>query len=102
MSPEEMDDANQEWEVRKIIGKEYVEGVLHYLVEWCPTLEPQHSLGYATELVDKFEAQLRAHRGAKDGRKGSRLKIKRQVTAEADAARGQQQRKQRGRPRKQK
>jgi hypothetical protein len=56
-------DANHEWEVRKVIGKEYVDGVLNYLVEWCPTLEPQHSLGHAKELVDKFESQLRAHRG---------------------------------------
>jgi hypothetical protein len=60
-----MDEANQKWEVRKVISKEYVEGVLHNLAEWCPTLEPQHSLGHAKELVDEFEAQLRAHRGAK-------------------------------------
>lgn len=53
-----MDDANQEWEVRKAIGKEYVDGMLHYLVEWCLTLRTQHSLGYAKQLVDKFEARL--------------------------------------------
>lgn len=68
LSPEEMDDVNQEWEVRKIIGKEYVDGVLHYLVEWCPTLEPEHSLGHAAGLVDKFESRLRVHCGAKSGR----------------------------------
>ena len=92
LSPEEADYANQEWEVRKVISKEYVASVLHYLVKWCPTLEPQHSLGHVKELMDEFEAQLRAHRGAKNGREGLRLKIKRQVTAEADASRGQQKR----------
>ena len=34
--------------------------MLNYLVEWCPTLEPQHSLGHAKELMDKFESQLPA------------------------------------------
>jgi hypothetical protein len=86
-----MDDANQEWEVRKAIGKEYVDGMLHYLVELCPTLEPQHSLGYAKELVDKFEARLQAPRGAKSGRKGLGLKIKKQAVVEPDASGGQQQ-----------
>jgi hypothetical protein len=56
----EVIDANQEWEVRKVIGREDVDGVLHYLVEWSPTLEPEHSLGQAKELVVEFEAQLRA------------------------------------------
>jgi hypothetical protein len=49
-------DDNQDWEARKIIGKEDVDGVLHYLVEWCPTLVPKHLLGHAKELVDDFEA----------------------------------------------
>jgi hypothetical protein len=97
-----MDDLSQEWEVSKIIGKRYVEGVLHYLVEWCPTLEPEHSLGHATELVDKFEAQLRAHHGAKSGREGLGLKIKYQAAVETDTSGGQQQKKRRGRPQKQK
>ena len=30
-------DANQEWEIRDIIGKEDVSGVVHFLVEWNPT-----------------------------------------------------------------
>jgi hypothetical protein len=34
----ELDDTSQDWEVREVIGKEYVHGVLHYMVEWCPTL----------------------------------------------------------------
>jgi hypothetical protein len=54
------------------------------LVEWCPTLKPQHSLGHAKELVDKFESQLRRHRGTKSGRRGVGLKIKKQMALESD------------------
>ena len=82
--PSLIHDANREWEVRKIIGKEYVDGMLHYLVEWCPTLEPQHSLGYAKELVDKLKSQLRAHRGTKSGSRVLGLKIKKQIALESD------------------
>jgi hypothetical protein len=28
--PSQIHDASREWEVRKIIGKEYVDGMLHY------------------------------------------------------------------------
>jgi hypothetical protein len=34
-------DANQEWEICNITGKEDVNGVVHYLVEWNPTLMPE-------------------------------------------------------------
>ena len=87
VSPQ-MIDTNQEWEARKIIGKENVDGVLHYLVEWCPTLEPEHSLGHAKELLVEFEEKLRARRRVKSGK--------------ADTATGQQQKRLRGQPRKQK
>jgi hypothetical protein len=53
-------DANQEWEIRDIIAKEDVNGVVHYLVEWSPTLMPKYTLGKAKGLVNKFEARLRA------------------------------------------
>ena len=53
-------DANQEWEIRDIIAKEDVDGVMHYLVEWSPTLMPKYTLGKAKGLVNKFEARLRA------------------------------------------
>lgn len=52
-----MINAKQDWEVRKIIGKEDIDGVL----------PPEHSLGHVKELVDKFEAQLRAQREANNG-----------------------------------
>jgi hypothetical protein len=95
----EVIDADQEWEVRKILGREHVGGVLHYLVEWSPTLEPEHSL--PEELVHEFEAHLRRRRKAKKGRRGAVSKIKQQAVVETDASGGQQH-KQRGRPRKQK
>jgi hypothetical protein len=95
-------DTDEEWEVRKIIGKEYVDGVLHYLVEWCPTLEPQHSLGHAKELVDKFESQLRAHHGAKSARGRLDSKMKKQMALESDVFGRHQQKKRRGRPLKRK
>jgi len=91
-------DDNRHWEVHEIIGKEDIGGVLHYLVNWSPTLEPEHSLGHAKELVDKFEARLRAKRGDKNKR--GRLGLKRAVT-EADESSSQQQKKPRGRPQKQ-
>lgn len=72
-------DANQDWEVRQIIGKEDINGEPHYLVDWQPTLLPRHSLGDAKELVDNFEARLKARRGVKNGR--GRPDLKRGVRA---------------------
>jgi hypothetical protein len=69
--------------------------VLHYLVEWCPTLEPEHSLGQAKELVDEFEAQLRAQRKVENGRRGE------QAAVEAAVSGSPQQKRRRGRPSKQ-
>lgn len=66
--------ANQDWEVRQIIGKEDVDGVLHYLVDWSATLVPEYSLGHAKELVEEFEARLLAQRRVKNGRGGTDLK----------------------------
>jgi hypothetical protein len=34
-------DGKQEWEIRDIIGKEVVNGEVHYLVEWTTTLVPK-------------------------------------------------------------
>jgi hypothetical protein len=87
-------DASQNWEVRNIIGKEDVDGVLHYLVEWSPTLEPVHLLGHAKELVDEFEARLRTQHGVKNGRGLSALKIRQKAIGQGS----QQQKRPRGRP----
>lgn len=51
-----------------------LDGVPHYLVDWYPTLLPEHLLEHAKEMVDKFEAQLRAQREAKNGRGAQGLK----------------------------
>jgi hypothetical protein len=88
--------ADQDWEIRKIVGKEDIDGVLHYLVEWSPTLLPEHALGQAKELVDKFEARLRAQREANKGRGGQGLK-----RGDRAVVGGRQQKRPRGRPRKQ-
>jgi len=93
-------DDNQDWEVRKITGKEDIDGVLHYLVDWSPTLVPEHSLGHAQELVDEFEARLRAKRGFKNGRGRPGLKWDERMVVEADVS-GRQQKRPRGRPREQ-
>ena len=95
-------DANRDWKVRKTIGKEYVDGVLHYLVKWCPTLEPVHSLEHARWLVDDFEAQPIAIWKDKAGR--ARLGVKRdgQAAMGVDVSGGQLKKRRRGRPRKQK
>lgn len=58
---------NQVWEVRRIVGKEVVDDVLHYRVRWVDTLEPEHSLEDAKELVRRFEARLSAE--TKKGRR---------------------------------
>jgi hypothetical protein len=94
-------DANQDWEVRDIIAKEDVDGVVHYLVDWHPTLVPTHSLGNAKELVDIFEARLRAHRRSKNKRGWLSLKPSRQAIVGTDTLGGAPQKKRRGRPRKQ-
>jgi hypothetical protein len=61
-------DADCDWEARKIAGKEDVDGVLHYVVDWYPTIMPGHSLGHAKEKVDKYEARIRVQRKVKNGR----------------------------------
>lgn len=97
----ELSDANQDWEVRQIIGREDVDGMLHYMVDWRPTLVPEHALGYANEMVDKFEARLRTLRRVKNGRVGPNLKRGEQVVVQANASGGLQQKRRRGWPRKQ-
>ncbi|TVY83406.1 hypothetical protein LSUE1_G002963 [Lachnellula suecica] len=88
---------NDNWEVRKIIGKEDIEGVLYYRVVWAETWQPAHSLMHAKELVDEFETRMQKHRGVK------RLGLQRgeQPAATVDISSGQQQKRPRGRPRKQ-
>jgi hypothetical protein len=99
MFPEVM-EASRDWEVPKIIGKEYVDGVLHFLVKWCPTLEPVHSLERSKELVDEFEGRLEALRKDKEGRVGPGVKRDRQMMMGGDVSGGQQKKRRPGQPRK--
>jgi hypothetical protein len=75
--------------------------VPHYLIDWVPTLLPKHSLENLKEIVDKFEAQLRAQRPVKNGRGGPGLKRGKRAVIQAGASGGPQQKRRRGRPRKQ-
>jgi hypothetical protein len=68
------------------------------MVDWHPTLIAEHSLGYTKELVDKFEARLRAQYKVKNGRKGSDLKRGEREAAKADAL-SSREKKLQGRPR---
>lgn len=61
-------DDNQDWEVRNVIGKEVVNDEVYYLVDWRPTLISGHSLGNSKELVDQFEARLRAKGESQHGK----------------------------------
>lgn len=40
-------DSKQEWEIRDIIGKEDVDGAVHFWVDWSATLVPKYELGKA-------------------------------------------------------
>jgi hypothetical protein len=55
-------DAGQEWEIRSIIGRQKVNGVVQYWVEWEPTWMPESELMGARELVHEFEARLQVPR----------------------------------------
>ncbi|KIM94395.1 hypothetical protein OIDMADRAFT_60723 [Oidiodendron maius Zn] len=92
-------DEDQDWEVRRIIGREYVDGVLHYLVDWHPTLEPEHLLGHTKELVDEFKARLEEERVAKEGGGLSTL-MKQKAAGQVAASGSQRLKRPRGRPRK--
>ena len=93
-----MIDADQDWEVHKIIGREYVNGVLHYLVDWHLTLEPEHLLGHGKELVDEFKARLEEEREAKGGGGLSTLMMKQKAIGQVTASGSQHLKRPRGRP----
>jgi hypothetical protein len=94
----------QEWEISDIIGKEVFDGEVHYLVEWSASLVLKCELGKAKVLVDKFEARLRAQCRQRGRKRRGRLpppKAGKQAIAVARATSEAQQKKGRGRPRKQ-
>jgi hypothetical protein len=91
---------DQVWEVRKTIGKEIVNDILYYWVRWAETLEPEHTLGDAKEMVDKFEARL-CKREVKKQKKRPGSNRGKHMVVEANASAGQQQKRRRGRSLKQ-
>jgi hypothetical protein len=97
----EVVDANQEWEIRDIVGKVDVDGVVHYWVKWKPSLLPKHVLKNAKDLVNKFEARLQARPRLGNRReRPPQSKVGQRTMLEAQAMKGMKQNKQRGRPRK--
>jgi hypothetical protein len=66
-------DANQDWEICDILAKNAVDGELHYLVDWRPTLVPEHALGNAKEPVDEFEARFRTQYRQRGEKRRGRL-----------------------------
>lgn len=98
----EVADGKQEWEICNIVGKEDVDGEPHYWVQWSATLVPKCELGNAKALVAKFEARLRALDKQKIEKSRARLPQSmagKQATVHATGE--TQQKKGRGRPRKQ-
>jgi hypothetical protein len=91
----QVEDAYREREFPNTIGKEYIDGEVHYLVDWVPTLARGHVLrkAQAQPLIGRFETRCQAQkekwkRESSDRPKGFK------------AADGTLQRRQRGRPRK--
>jgi hypothetical protein len=96
-------NCDQEWEIQDIIGKEVVDGVVHYWVQWEATLLPEHESPKTKALVKKFEARRRAQARQKDvdaeGQGNVPVwKAGRQAIMGASITR--QQKRPRGRPRK--
>ncbi|KAH7118172.1 hypothetical protein B0J13DRAFT_651923 [Dactylonectria estremocensis] len=59
-----------EWEIDgDLMGKEVIDGVVHYLVPWKPTLVPEHEIN-APELIRSFEKkfQVRTYKQVKGAR----------------------------------
>jgi hypothetical protein len=98
----EVANDKQEWEICDIIGKEDVDGVPHYWVEWSATLVPKCEMGKARALIARFEAGLRAQRKQKGGKGRCRPSPSMAGKQARTRATGEtQQKKRRSRPRKQ-
>jgi hypothetical protein len=93
-------DDKQEWEICDIVGKEDVDGVPHYWVQWSVTLVPKYEMGKARALVARFEAGLRAQLKEK-GKKGRGRLLPSKAAAGVHLTGQTQEKKRRGRPRKQ-
>lgn len=91
---EDAEAASMEWEAFKIIGEELVDGEVHYMVAWKPTLEPERNLTHLQGLLKEWK-QARAKRvAAKKPRIRIHLRKASAAASQALVKRG------RGRPRK--
>jgi hypothetical protein len=93
-------DNKQEWEICDIVGKEDVDGVPHYWVQWSVTLVPKYEMGNARALVARFEAGLLAERMEK-GKYGRGRLLPSKAATGVHPIGQTQEKKRRGRPRKQ-
>jgi hypothetical protein len=58
--PESTDsESEQEWEVRKIMGRRVQNGEPHFLVDWAPTWMPESELDGSRELIDMLREENR-------------------------------------------
>ena len=72
LSVAEQDYSDQEWEAREILGNEVVNGVVHYWVDWNPTLMPEYALGNAWTLVEAFWTKKQSQHKTIQQRTGKR------------------------------
>jgi hypothetical protein len=65
----QVEDACRDREFHNIIGKEYIDGEVHYMVDWVPTLVRGHILrkAQAQPLISSFEARCQSY---KEGARG--------------------------------
>jgi hypothetical protein len=95
----EVANDKQEWKIFDILGKEDVDRVLHYWVQWSATLVPKCDMRKARALIARFEARLRAQGRQRGGNGRGRLlpsKAAKQAAAGAWATGEMQQKKGRG------
>jgi hypothetical protein len=92
----QVEDAYHEREFHNIIGREYINGEVYYMVDWVPTLVRGHVLrkAKAQPLISSFEARCQSYKEGGKGHGDDR-------SNGYGATDGTQQRKRRGRPRKQ-
>ena len=62
-----VEDVFRDREFHGVLGKEYIDGEVHYLVDWVPTLVRGHVLhkAKAQPLISRFEASCEAQRKKK-------------------------------------
>jgi len=62
-----VEDVFRDREFHGVLGKEYIDGEVHYLVDWVPTLVRRHVLqkAKAQSLISRFEASCEAQREKK-------------------------------------